>query len=103
MPKQTKTCRVCGRVYEACNSIRTGGKTFNWREVACSPECGMKYLERITASRSIVEPIEEPMVAEACSEEVFEECVPELQGTERVELFSTDSDRAETEDVEAAE
>lgn len=51
MPKQTKICRVCGAEYEACHSVRTGSSVFNWREVACSPACGMVYLERITASR----------------------------------------------------
>lgn len=55
MAKQTKTCRVCGTTYDACNSVRTGSSTFNWREVACSPECGTIYLERIIASRSTSE------------------------------------------------
>lgn len=51
MPKLTKKCRVCGKEYESCRSIRTGEKAFNWREVACSPECGAEYLERILISR----------------------------------------------------
>ena len=51
MPKQNKTCRVCGKEYEACRTIRTGSTAFNWREVACSPECGEEYLERILISR----------------------------------------------------
>ena len=58
MPKQIKTCRVCGATYEACNSARSGNNVFNWREVASSPECGMVYLERITATRTSVEPAE---------------------------------------------
>lgn len=52
MPRQIKTCRVCGDTYEACNSVRTGDKTFNWREVACSPECGAIYLKQINESRN---------------------------------------------------
>lgn len=52
MPKQTKICRVCGATYEACQSVRTGSPVFNWREVACSPECGEIYLKRIIESRS---------------------------------------------------
>ena len=60
MPRQTKICRVCGATYEACNSARSGVNAFNWREVACSPECGMVYLEKVTASRSVAEPISEP-------------------------------------------
>ena len=62
MPRQTKTCRVCGKVYEACNSVRTGG-AFNWREVACSPECGTEYFRRVMASRSAAVS-EEPKVSE---------------------------------------
>ena len=56
MPGQTKTCRVCGAKYEACKSIRTGSKTFNWREVACSPECGEKYLQMVEQARKHDEP-----------------------------------------------
>lgn len=52
MPKQTKICRVCGATYEACQSVRTGSPVFNWREVACSPECGEIYLKRVMEARS---------------------------------------------------
>ena len=52
MPKAIKECRVCGKKYEACRSLRNGSNVFNWREVACSPECGMIYLQRVTASRT---------------------------------------------------
>ena len=51
MPKQTKVCRVCGKTYEACRSIKSGSSVFNWREVACSPECGSVYLKRVMESR----------------------------------------------------
>lgn len=51
MPNQTKTCRVCGAKYESCKSIRNGSRVFNWREVACSPECGAKYLQMVEQSR----------------------------------------------------
>jgi len=47
-----KTCRVCGAEYTACNSAKTGSPVFNWREVACSPECGLKYLKAVTDARS---------------------------------------------------
>ena len=52
MPKQTKKCRVCGASYEACRSVNPVDGVFNWREVACSPECGTIYLEKVIASRS---------------------------------------------------
>lgn len=51
MPKNTKICRVCGAEYEACHSVRTGTGVFNWREVACSPECGMRYFKLVEAAR----------------------------------------------------
>lgn len=52
MPKHIKTCRVCGKQYSSCKSIRTGSPVFNWREVACSHECGEIYLQSIIESRS---------------------------------------------------
>ncbi len=52
MPKQTKVCRVCGKNYEACRSVKTGSGVFNWREVACSPECGEVYFRRIEEARN---------------------------------------------------
>lgn len=60
MPKQTKICRVCGATYESCRSINTGSSVFNWREVACSPECGMKYLQMVEKARSKKSAVCEP-------------------------------------------
>lgn len=51
MPKQRKTCRVCGKSYEACQSVKSGDGVFNWREVACSPECGAIYFQRVMEAR----------------------------------------------------
>lgn len=51
MPKVTKVCRVCGKSYEACRTARTGSGAFRWQEVACSPECGAEYLQKVQASR----------------------------------------------------
>lgn len=47
-----KKCRVCGKEYEACRSANRGDTVFRWKEVACSPECGAIYLQRINESRS---------------------------------------------------
>lgn len=60
MPRRTMKCRVCGAEYEACTSIKAGGP-FNWREVACSPECGEIYLARVNEARR---PKEEEAVRE---------------------------------------
>lgn len=56
MATEIKVCRVCGNRYEACHSLRPTGNTFIWQEVACSPECGAKYLADIRASRGIATP-----------------------------------------------
>lgn len=52
---------MCGKEYEACHTQRPNlNNEFRWQEVACSPECGQIYLQRIIASRSgeIVEPVD---------------------------------------------
>lgn len=52
MPKQTKVCRVCGKTYESCRSIKTGSSAFNWREMCCSPECGQIYFRCVQEARN---------------------------------------------------
>lgn len=51
MARVMKTCRVCGKQYEACHTPNTSG-VFRWRDVACSRECGSIYLEQVMASRA---------------------------------------------------
>ena len=107
MPKQIKTCRVCGAVYEACNSARVGNKAFNWREVACSPECGTVYLDRVTASRGIVDSIEEsteentimrfPLIKKAKKRKQEPEHVVE------VEIIPTETEVLEPKNIEVTE
>lgn len=60
MATAIKVCRVCGKEYEACHSARTVQGVYRWQEVACSPECGAKYLADVLASR--VEGTASPMV-----------------------------------------
>ena len=54
MAKAQLTCRVCGKRYEACLSERYNG-VFRWQDVACSPECGDEYLNRILVSRGLLD------------------------------------------------
>lgn len=49
------TCRVCGAQYRACRNLHKG-ELFNWREIACSPECGAKYFDKVMKSREISTP-----------------------------------------------
>ena len=52
MTSQMVKCRVCGKEHKPCKSAKYDPTVFNWREVACSPQCGQIYLERIIASRA---------------------------------------------------
>lgn len=63
-------CRVCGKEYGACLSAKTAPGKYHWQEVACSPECGSIYLQRVIASRIKVEDdlIEEEVVEESVGE-----------------------------------
>ena len=47
-----KVCRVCGKEYEPCRSLRQVSSVFNWRAVACSPQCGQEYFRQVEESRS---------------------------------------------------
>ena len=76
MARIMKTCRVCGKDYEACRTVSKAVGVFRWQDVACSPECGAVYLRRINESRGLVEaPVASNAVAEPTSvehEAVFE-------------------------------
>ena len=52
MASKYRNCRVCGAPYKECKSIRPDSDIFNWREVACSPECGNIYFKQILESRA---------------------------------------------------
>lgn len=103
MPKQKKICRVCGAEYEACQSVRTGSNIFNWREVACSPECGMKYLDRITASRSIVESAEETTAVRSSRKKKVEKTDLELKQVTETEDIPVEVGVSDSESVEITE
>ena len=64
---QKKQCRVCGKEYESCRTHASRNGVFRWREVACSPECGSVYLQRIQESRGLTEKME-PVEIDAESE-----------------------------------
>ena len=50
MATGTRKCKVCGKVYKYCKNYHDTG-VFRYKDVACSPECGAIYFERIQASR----------------------------------------------------
>lgn len=54
MPITKRKCRVCGKEYEACRTNKNASGGFNWREVACSPDCGEKYLRSVMEARGAI-------------------------------------------------
>lgn len=51
MAVHTIPCRVCGKMFTPCNKTSGALGAFNYREVACSPECGAEYLRRVQVAR----------------------------------------------------
>lgn len=66
MAKGIKICKVCGKEYEACHTLRPNlNNEFRYQDVACSPECGAIYLSRVLEARGIKqESAVEPKVVE---------------------------------------
>lgn len=89
MSSAIKVCRVCGKEYESCRSANRKAGVFRWQEVACSPECGAIYLDRINESRNIATALQknkhkkgapQPM-AEAICKVATDESVAEIVGS----------------------
>ena len=59
-----KICKVCGKEYVPCRSLRPGDGTFNWRVVACSPRCGEEYFRRVSVARGEISEESEPVEME---------------------------------------
>lgn len=51
MQNRTIPCRVCGKMFVPCNKPSMTLGAFNYRSIACSPECGAEYLRRVQAAR----------------------------------------------------
>ena len=85
MAAVTKICRVCGKEYKACMAKATGA--FRWQEVACSPECGAEYFERIRLSRlpATEKKQKKSKKQESVKAAVVEEVLPEAKDVEAVE------------------
>lgn len=76
MATGTKICKICGKEYECCKTVRHIDGVFRWQDVACCVEHGQEYLSRVLAARS-----ETP--AENASEEVEREVTPQKKATRR--------------------
>ena len=95
MAKVMKTCRVCGKQYEACHTPNTTG-VFRWRDVACSIECGRIYLERIEESRKPATQVDEAAKTPEPAEAPIEQAESDSQEEKNAEAQTTDLE----EDVE---
>lgn len=51
MATRTIPCRVCGKMFVPCNKPSAVIGAFNYRSLACSPECGAEYLRRVQTAR----------------------------------------------------
>lgn len=76
MAKGIRICKVCGKEYEYCHTVRRDGNMFRWQDVACSPEHGSIYFARILESRANANRKNEPAVPPTDDDEIddiFEE------------------------------
>lgn len=67
MAKRTVSCRVCGKLFVPCNKSSASLGAFNYRSIACSPECGAEYLRRVQEARKQPEQNETAELAEQIS------------------------------------
>lgn len=95
MATAIKKCRVCGKEYTACHTLRHTAGIFRWQEVACSPECGSIYLAEIRESRKKTE-AHNPEIKETAPIEVYinEEADEEDLDKELAEYFDDNEDAA---------
>lgn len=81
-------CRVCGKEYKPCRSAKLRDGVFRWREVACSPDCGAIYLQRIRESRGLV-----PKKVKKAREKRVESVETEIVAESEEEMQILDSNR----------
>ena len=87
MATAIKVCRVCGKEYEACHTLKRIAGVFRWQEVACSPECGSIYLAKIEASRAVTPTEKNEAVNNA---EVVEDVTSDAYGVIDYDEFEDD-------------
>ena len=101
MAKATKKCRVCGKEYEYCHTVRRVPGIFRWQDVACSSECGATYLAQIEESRSV----KSDVISKPSENEQFVEttyiCDEDEEIEESNDEFDEDEEFDEDSDYEA--
>ena len=83
----TKVCKICGKEYEACHTLRQNlNGEFRWKDVACCPEHGAEYLRQIMESRGQIQSV----VAEPAQETVAEPAPKKRSRKNKAEAASAD-------------
>lgn len=52
MARIKRICKNCGAEYICCNRTSENDGMFHWKDVACSLECGLKYVAEVEAERA---------------------------------------------------
>lgn len=95
-----KICKVCGKEYEACHTLRPNlNNEFRWKDVACCEAHGAEYLRQIMESRGKIQPVEaEPVqkvaqeaAAEAVTEAIQEPAPKKRSRKKKAESVSADN------------
>ena len=47
-----KVCKICGKEYECCKTVRHVDGVFRWQDVACCVEHGQEYLSLVLKARA---------------------------------------------------
>lgn len=97
MATAIKVCRVCGKEYEACHTLKRIAGVFRWQEVACSPECGSIYLAKIEASRAVTPTEKNEAVNNA---EVVEDVTSDAYGVIDYDEFEDDYIELDEDDLD---
>lgn len=71
MASATRICKVCGKEYPYCQTLRQVAGIFRWQDVACSPAHGSTYLARVRAARGEID--EDPVVHSDTFESIEDE------------------------------
>lgn len=90
-------CRVCGKEYEGCRTAQKVDGVFRWKEVACTPECGAVYLDRIRKSRAKTNVV---VVRDSDKQDAFDLFEEEYDEDIYVEELYDDSDDSEETEIE---
>ena len=100
MAKGIKVCKVCGREYESCHTLRPNlNSSFRWQDVACCEEHGAEYLRQVMIARGELKPdapeVQRAEEESAASEQTAVIAEQKKRGKKRRELDSSVSDETE--------